>query len=248
MGWGIYIPPFPSLPKPPAGGILGKLAFGVQYDTMNLGVLVSGRGSNLQTIIDAIEAGKLKSRINLVISNKEGVQAIDRCIRHQIPYKVIKKKDFSSKKELEETMVKDLREAKVDLVVLAGFMLVLSETFLEAFSMKIINIHPSLIPAFQGVRAQKQALDYGARITGCSVHFVTQELDNGPVIAQACVPVLPQDTEESLSERILTYEHRILPQVIKWMEEGRIKVEGRKVVVEGAQYGTLPFNPNLEDF
>lgn len=215
---------------------------------MNLGILVSGRGSNLQAIIDAIEKGKLKSKIALVISNKEGVQAIDRCIRHGIPYRVIKRKDFPSKKDFELAMVKALQEAKVELVVLAGFMLVLSETFLDAFNMKIINIHPSLIPAFQGLNAQKQALDYGAKITGCSVHFVTKELDNGPVIAQACVPVLPQDTEESLSERILSYEHRILPQVIKWIEEGRVRVDGRKVTIEDAKYGTLPFNPSLEDF
>ena len=114
--------------------------------------------------------------------------------------------------------------------------------------MKVINIHPSLIPAFQGLHAQRQALEYGVRITGCTVHFVTEELDNGPVIAQACVPVLPEDTEESLSKRILNYEHRILPQVIKWISEGRVKVEGRRVIVEGARYGNLPFNPELEDF
>lgn len=215
---------------------------------MNLGVLVSGRGSNLQAIIDAIEKGKLRSKIALVISNKEGVQAIDRCIKHGVPYKVIKRKDFSSKEEFELAMVKALQDAKIEFVVLAGFMSVLSNTFLDAYSMRIINIHPSLIPAFQGLNAQKQALDYGAKITGCSVHFVTNELDNGPPIAQACVPILPQDTEESLSERILSYEHRILPQVIKWIEDGRVKIDGRRVIVEGAKYGTLPFNPNLEDF
>ncbi len=215
---------------------------------MNLGILVSGRGSNLQAIIDAIEKGKLKSQIALVISNKEGVQALERCLKHGIPYKVIKRKAFSSKEEFEEAMVKALKEASVDFVILAGFMLVLSETFLRAFPMKVVNIHPSLIPAFQGLNAQRQALDYGAKITGCSLHFVTDELDNGPVIAQACVPVLPEDTEEILSERILAYEHRILPQVIKWLEEGRVKVEGRRVIVEGAKYGSLPFNPSLEDF
>ena len=215
---------------------------------MNLGVLVSGRGSNLQAIIDAIERGKLKSKISLVISDKEGVQAIDRCIRHHIPYKVIKRKDFQSKEAFELAMVEALKEAGVELVVLAGFMRVLSAAFLNAFPMRVINVHPSLIPAFQGLNAQKQALDYGSKITGCTVHFVTQELDNGPVIVQACVPVLPEDTEESLSQRILFHEHRILPQAVKWMAEGRVKVEGRKVIVEGAQYGTLPFNPNVEDF
>ena len=215
---------------------------------MNLGVLVSGRGSNLQAIINAIENRKLKDRIALVISDREGVQAIDRCVKHRIPYRVIKRKDFQSKEEFEKAIAEALKDAEVDLVVLAGFMRILPNTFLSHFPMKVINIHPSLIPAFQGLHAQRQALEYGVRITGCTVHFVTEELDNGPVIAQACVPVLPEDTEESLSKRILNYEHRILPQVIKWISEGRVKVEGRRVIVEGARYGNLPFNPELEDF
>lgn len=215
---------------------------------MNLGVLVSGRGSNLQALIDAVEGGKLKARISLVISDRDGIPAIDRCKKHGINYKVIRRGDFKSKTSFEKAMVESLRESGVDLLVLAGFMRVLSEEFIRAFPMRIINIHPSLIPAFQGLKAQKQALDYGAKLTGCTVHFVTEELDNGPVIVQACVPVLPNDTEESLSERILAYEHRILPQAVKWISEGRIWIEGRKVVVEGARYGTLPVNPALEDF
>ena len=215
---------------------------------MNLGILVSGRGSNLQAIIDAIEGGRLESKISLVISDREGVQAIDRCIRHGLAYRVIRRKDFGSREEFEQSMVQALKEANVELVVLAGFMRVLSSTFLQSFPMRVINIHPSITPAFQGLKAQRQAIEYGSRITGCTVHFVTEELDNGPVIAQACVPVLPEDTEESLSERILSHEHRILPQAIKWLSEGRVKVYGRQVVVEGARYGTLPFNPDLEDF
>ncbi|RMH01214.1 MAG: phosphoribosylglycinamide formyltransferase [Aquificota bacterium] len=215
---------------------------------MNLGVLVSGRGSNLQAIIDAVESGKLRAKINLVISDREGAYALERCKRHGIPHIVVKRKDFKTKEEFERKMVDSLKKAEVDLVVLAGFMRVLSPEFLKEFPMRVINIHPSLIPAFQGLNAQRQALEYGAKITGCSVHFVSEELDNGPVIVQACVPVLPEDTEESLSERILYYEHRILPQAIKWIVEGRVKVEGRKVLVEGAKYGTLPVNPCLEDF
>lgn len=215
---------------------------------MNLGVLVSGRGSNLQAIIDAIESGKLQDRISIVISNREKAYAIERCKKHSIPYVVIKRKDFPSREEFERAMVDILKERGVELVVLAGFMSILTKTFLSAFPMRVINIHPSLIPAFQGLNAQKQALEYGAKITGCTVHFVTEELDNGPVIVQACVPVLDTDTEESLSERILSYEHRILPQAIKWISQGRVKVEGRIVKVEGAKYGTLPVNPSLEDF
>lgn len=209
---------------------------------------MSGRGSNLQAIIDAIEGGRLKDRITLVISDREGAQAIERCKKHGLAYKIIRKKDFRNKEEFEGVMAKTLKEAGVELVVLAGFMRILSEVFLQYFPMRVINIHPSLTPAFQGVGAQRQAIEYGARITGCTVHFVTEELDNGPVIAQACVPVLLEDTEESLSKRILIHEHRILPQVIRWISEKRVKVEGRKVTVEGARYGTLPFNPDLEAF
>lgn len=215
---------------------------------MNLGILVSGRGSNLQAIIDAVRFGKLKDRISLVISDREGVQAIERCKRHAVPYKVIKRRDYASKEDFERAMVSALKAEGVELVVLAGFMRILTKTFLSAFPMKVINIHPSLIPAFQGLRAQKQAVEYGVLYSGCTVHFVAEEVDNGPVIIQACVPVIPGDTEESLSERILRYEHRILPQAIKWISEGRVKVYGRKVIVEGARYGQLPFNPDLEDF
>ncbi len=215
---------------------------------MNIGVLVSGRGSNLQAIIDAVQTGKLDVNIGLVISDNPTAQAIKRCENYSLPYKVVRRKDFESKEAFEEAMVRELKDRDVELVVLAGFMRVLSPVFISAFRDRIINIHPSLIPAFQGLRAQKQALDYGALITGCSVHFVNEELDNGPVIVQACVPVMPQDTEESLSERILRFEHRILPQAIKWISEGRVLVEGRRVWVKGAKYGTLPVNPSLEDF
>ncbi len=213
---------------------------------MKIGVLVSGRGSNLQALIDAYQSGKIEGHIALVISDNPNAYAIERCKKHKIPYKVVLRKDFPSKRDFEREMVRLLKEKEVELVVLAGFMRVLSGEFLSAFPMRVINIHPSLIPAFQGLNAQKQALDYGAKITGCTVHFVSEELDNGPVIIQACVPILPEDTEESLSERILKFEHRILPQAVKWISEGRVKIDGRKVVVEGAIYGTLPVNPMLE--
>jgi len=214
---------------------------------MRIGVLVSGRGSNLQALIDAYQAEKIKGEIALVISDNPTAYALERCKKHNIPHKVVLRRDFQTKADFEREMVRLLMERGVELVVLAGFMRVLSSEFLKAFPMKVINIHPSLIPAFQGLNAQKQAIEYGAKISGCTVHFVTEELDNGPVIIQACVPVLPEDTEESLSERILKFEHKILPQAVKWISEGRVKVDGRKVVVEGAVYGTLPINPQLED-
>lgn len=215
---------------------------------MKVGVLVSGRGSNLQALIDAMEQGKLGASIVFVISDREDALALKRCENHRIPYAVVRRKDFKDKVEFEKRMVDLLRERGVELVVLAGFMRVLSSVFLSAFPNRVINIHPSLIPAFQGVRAQKQAVEYGVLISGCSVHFVTEELDNGPVIIQACVPLLPHDDEESLSQRILSYEHRVLPQAVRWIAEGRVKLEGRRVRVEGAKYGTLPVNPQLEHF
>jgi phosphoribosylglycinamide formyltransferase-1 len=215
---------------------------------MKVGVLVSGRGSNLQALINAYKEGKIKGEIALVISDNPQAYAIERCKRHVIEYAVVERREFKSKLEFERRMVELLKEKGVELVVLAGFMRVLSGEFLNAFPMRVINIHPSLIPAFQGLHAQRQALEYGAKLTGCTVHFVSEELDNGPVIVQACVPVLPQDTEESLSQRILEFEHKILPQAVKWISEGRVEVEGRKVVVKGATYGTLPVNPQLEDF
>lgn len=215
---------------------------------LNLGVLVSGRGSNLQAIIDAIESGKIPARISLVISDKDQAYALERCKRHGIESLVIKRKDFPSKEEFELRIAEELKAKGVELVVLAGFMRVLSGTFLRHFPDRVVNIHPSLIPAFQGLHAQRQAVEFGAKFSGCSVHLVDESVDGGPVIAQAVVPVLPEDTEDSLSERILSYEHKVLPQVVRWFADGRVRIEGRKVVVEGARYGTLPVNPALEMF
>lgn len=215
---------------------------------MKLGILVSGRGSNLQALIDAISSGKLHCSINMVISDRSGAYAIERCKAHNIPHAIVRRRDFDTTESFEGEMIRRLEEVGVELIVLAGFMRILSPYFIRAFPMKIINIHPSLTPAFLGKNAQRQALEFGSKITGCTVHFVTEELDSGPVIVQACVPVLPEDTEDSLSCRILSYEHRILPQAVRWICEGRVKVVGRKAIVEGARYGTIPVNPELEFF
>ncbi|MEN3034446.1 MAG: phosphoribosylglycinamide formyltransferase [Aquificaceae bacterium] len=214
---------------------------------MTIAVLVSGRGSNLQAIIDAIESKKLKAKIEIVISDREA-PAIDRCKRHNIKNLIIKPSDFNSREDYEEALVETLSGEKIQLVVLAGFMRVLGERFLKAFSLKAINIHPAITPAFPGIRAQKKALEFGALITGCSVHFIQKEVDMGPVIIQACVAIEPQDSEESLSQKILNLEHRCLLQAISWILAGRVEIEGRKVLVKGAKYGTLPFNPALEEF
>ncbi len=215
---------------------------------MNIGVLVSGRGSNLQAIIDSIESGKLNVNISIVVSDNPEAYALERCKKHGIDFDVVERKRFGSKREFEERIISILKDKKVDLVVLAGFMRILSSFFISHYRNRIINIHPSLLPAFKGLHAQRQAIDYGVKVSGCSVHLVDESLDGGPIIIQAVVPVFPDDNEESLAERILKYEHRILPQTIRWFSENRVVIEDRKIYIKGAKYGTLPFNPDLEGF
>ena len=215
---------------------------------VRIGVLVSGRGSNLQAIINAIKEGRLEADLRVVISDNPDAYALKRCEREGIKSKVISRSGFKSRQEFEKSFASALKGEEVELVVLAGFMRILKSAFLSHFPEKVINIHPSLIPSFQGLNAQKRAVEFGVKVSGCTVHIVDSSVDGGPVIAQAVVPVLPEDDEESLSERILSYEHRILPQVIQWFSEGRVRVEGRRVLIEGANYGSLPVNPALEKF
>ncbi len=215
---------------------------------LRIGVLVSGRGSNLQAIMDGIREGKIEATLELVISDNPQAYALERCKRYGVDFKVIERKGFKTKREFERAMALELKEKDVELVVLAGFMRILSKEFLSFFPERVINIHPSLIPAFQGLEAQRQAVEFGAKLSGCTVHLVDESVDGGPPIVQAVVPVLPQDTPESLANRILSYEHRILPQTVQWFAEGRVRVEGRKVIVEGARYGEIPVNPALERF
>jgi phosphoribosylglycinamide formyltransferase-1 len=214
----------------------------------NLVVLISGRGSNLKAILEAIKSGKINAKVSLVLSNKKDAKGLEIAKEYGIKTKFIDPSFFETRRGYDIYIAELIKKENPDFVVLAGYMRILSDEFIDAFEGKIVNIHPSLVPAFQGKNAQKQALDYGSLITGCSVHFVTKELDNGPVIVQAVVPVLPDDTEESLSNRILEYEHKIYPQAIKWLVEDRVVVRGRKVIVKDAKYGTLPVNPSLEDF
>jgi len=214
----------------------------------NLVVLISGRGSNLNIILEAIKSGKINAKVSLVLSNKKDAKGLEIAKEYGIKTKFIDTSFFETRRGYDIYIAELIKKENPDFVVLAGYMRILSDEFIDAFEGKIVNIHPSLVPAFQGKNAQKQALDYGSLITGCSVHFVTKELDNGPVIVQAVVPVLPDDTEESLSNRILEYEHKIYPQAIKWLVEDRVVVSGRKVIVKDAKYGTLPVNPSLEDF
>ena len=215
---------------------------------MNIGVLISGRGSNLQAIINAVKSKKINAKISVVISNKKDAPGLKIAEENQIDTFFLDPKQFEDRESFDREVAQILERYDVDLVVLAGYMRILSDYFIEKFESRLLNIHPSLIPAFQGLKPQKRAIEYGAKFTGCTVHFVTKELDNGPIIIQAVVPVLPDDTEETLSERILSYEHRIYPQAIKWYVDGRISIKGRNVLVERAIYGTVPVNPELEDF
>lgn len=219
-----------------------------QVRQVPLGVLVSGGGTNLQAIIDAIEEKRLDARIRVVISNRADAYGLERAKNHRIETEVLDHKNFATREAYDEELVKILRAKGVELVILAGFMRLLSPVLVQAYSNRIMNIHPALLPAFPGLHGQKQAVEYGVRFSGCTVHFVNEECDQGPVIIQAVVPVFPDDTEQSLSARILVEEHRIYPRAIQLYSEGKLRVAGRKVVVDGLEKDETPalVNPPLK--
>ena len=196
-----------------------------------LAVLVSGNGSNLQAIINRIETGELKARINCVISNSPDAFALQRAAKHGVQTVVHENRLFSDRRKYDAALVEILKKFNVKFIVMAGFMRILTDVMLGAFPSTIINIHPSLLPAFPGLNPQKQALDYGVRFTGCTVHFVNYETDNGPIILQAAVPVTPDDTVTTLSERILKAEHKIYPEAIKLLVSGKLVIHGRTVMI-----------------
>ncbi|WKZ31649.1 MAG: phosphoribosylglycinamide formyltransferase [Thermodesulfobacteriota bacterium] len=202
---------------------------------VNIGVLVSGSGTNLQSIIDEIEAGRLDASIKVVVSNKPDSFALERARKHDIPVAVVRVKDFPQKEAFDAEVLRILKEHGVELVVLAGFMRIITRVLLDSFHMKVMNIHPSLLPSFPGLEVQKAALEYGVKFSGCTVHFVDDGVDTGPVIVQAVVPVKDEDTVESLSKRILAEEHRIYPRAIQLYSEGRLEVRGRRVFVRDAK-------------
>jgi phosphoribosylglycinamide formyltransferase-1 len=198
-----------------------------------IGVLISGSGTNLQAIIDAIAAQELDAKIQVVLSNRADAYGLVRAKKNGIPVAVLDHKQFPSREAFDQAVVDILRGREVKLVVLAGFMRLLSPVFVSAYSNRIMNIHPALLPAFPGLHVQKKAVEHGVRFSGCTVHFVNEECDEGPIIIQAVVPVFPDDTEETLAARILAQEHRIYPRAIQLYSEGRLRVEGRKVFVDG---------------
>jgi phosphoribosylglycinamide formyltransferase-1 len=196
-----------------------------------MGVLLSGRGSNFEALADSVAAGRIaNAEIALVVSNREGAPGIDRARARGIETRVIPSKGLE-REPYDKQVVAALREKKVDLVCLAGFMRLLSSYFVAAFPDRILNIHPSLLPAFPGLESQRQALEHGAKFSGCTVHFVDESLDAGPIILQAVVPIEDRDTAGTLSERILREEHRIYTEAVRIVLEGRYRIDGRRVLI-----------------
>jgi phosphoribosylglycinamide formyltransferase 1 len=192
---------------------------------ITLGVLVSGGGTNLQAILDAVAARTLDARVGVVVSNVAGAGALDRARAAGAPTAVVEHRAHRDRRAFDAAVVQVLRDHDVGLVVLAGFMRIVTDVLLDAFPMRVVNIHPALLPAFPGVHAPKQAIEYGVRVAGCTVHFVDGGTDTGPIIAQTAVPVLEGDDEEALRLRILAQEHALLPRVIQWIADGRVDVE-----------------------
>src|SRR3972149_2332814 len=200
-------------------------------DKLKIGVLASGRGSNLQAIIDASEKGEIEAEVTVVVSDKSDAYALVRAKKHAIPNLHIDPKSFKDKTAYEQAVAEKLRGYHVGLVLLAGYMRLVTKVLIDAFDGNVMNIHPALLPSFRGLHAQRQAIEYGVRFSGCTVHYVTEDVDGGPVITQAVVPVYETDTEETLSERILEKEHRIYPEAIRLFAEGRLRRAGRRVLI-----------------
>ena len=199
---------------------------------LQLGVLASGNGSNLQAIIDAIEAGKLNADIQVVLSDRPDAYALVRAEKHKIRCLPVHPSNYRTREEYDSMVAELLDEFNVDIVVLAGYMRIVTKELLDKFPKRVINIHPALLPAFPGLHGQKQAFDYGVKYSGCTVHFVDEGMDSGPIIAQRVVPVFDDDTEETLTERILEQEHQVFPEVLQWISEGKVHFQGRKVLVD----------------
>ncbi len=195
-----------------------------------LGVLISGRGSNLQALIDAVADGRLDATLAVVISNREDAPGLDRALAAGIATVVVSHKGWPSRQDFDRELVRHLQTYRVDLVCLAGFMRLVGQPMIDAFPHAIVNIHPSLLPAFPGVDAQGQAVAYGVKVAGVTVHLVTPELDGGPIVAQRTVPVLDTDTAESLSARILVEEHRLYPEAVALLLAGGWQLDGRRFI------------------
>lgn len=206
---------------------------------LRVAVLASGRGSNLQAIIDTIEAGQVEARIVAVISNKKDAIALERARTHGLRDIFIDPKPFTgrpdSREAYDRSLLEILQHDEVELVLLAGYMKIVTAVLVNAYANRMMNIHPSLLPSFPGLDVQEKAIDWGCKLAGCTVHFVTEGVDEGPIIIQAAVPILGDDTPGTLAARILIQEHKIYPRAVQLFAEGRLRVEGRRVVVAGAK-------------
>jgi phosphoribosylglycinamide formyltransferase-1 len=216
-------------------------------DVLTLGVLASGRGSNFQSIINSIESGYLRAKVAVLITDNPDAYAIERAKRHKIESLVLRPKDFTDKDSYYSHIAEELEKRGVELVILAGFMRVVGKRLIERYPNRIMNIHPALLPSFPGLHGQRQAVDYGVKISGCTVHFVDEGVDTGPIIIQSAVPAYDDDTEDTLSERILKQEHRIFPYAIRLFSEGRLRVEGRKVIIDTEKRDEVIINPPLTE-
>jgi phosphoribosylglycinamide formyltransferase-1 len=202
-------------------------------ENLNIAVLASGRGSNFQAIIDAVESGALKGvAVRLLMSDKPKAFAIERARKHGIEFLVLSPGQFSSRDDYFVQVAEEMIKRRIGLIILAGFMRLVGKPLIDAFPNRIMNIHPALLPSFPGLHGQKDAVEYGVRISGCTVHFVDEGVDTGPVIIQAAVPVMPDDTEDTLSTRILRCEHAIYPEAIRLFAENRLDIEGHTVRIK----------------
>ncbi len=214
---------------------------------LKLGVLISGRGSNLQALLDACAATDYPAEVALVISNRAEVKGLERAHTAGIATRVIEHTAYADRESFDRDIDKALRSAGVELVCLAGFMRLLSTWFIDQWPDRIVNIHPSLLPAFKGTDSHAQALAAGVKISGCTVHFVRPEMDAGPIIVQVAVPVLPDDDEESLAARILVAEHQCYPHAVRLIAENQVSVEGQRAVISGQHNASEPlFSPGSD--
>ncbi|HBH79685.1 MAG TPA: phosphoribosylglycinamide formyltransferase, partial [Nitrospira sp.] len=206
---------------------------------LRVAVLASGRGSNLQALIDAIEAGQVEARIVAVISNKKEAVALERARKHGIKDLFVDPKPFAgrpdSREAYDRSLLEVLQQHETELVLLAGYMKIVTTVLVNAYANRMMNIHPSLLPAFPGLEVQKKAIDWGCKLAGCTVHFVTEGVDEGPIIIQAAVPILDADTPETLAARILVQEHKIYPRAVQLFAEGRLGLNGRRVFIDSAK-------------
>jgi len=220
---------------------------------LKIAVLASGSGSNLQSIIDAVERGALDAEIRLVLCNRSNAYALERAEKAGIPTATILHADFESREAFDATMIERIQSAGAELVVLAGFMRILTPLFIQTFAGKIVNIHPALLPSFKGAHGIADAVEYGVTLAGCTVHFVDEIMDNGAIIAQAVVPFSSTESAETVQKRVLAFEHRVYPQVLQWIATGRVRQNGRKVQVletglpKVASDGSFIVSPQLED-